>query len=252
MQLPIGLFGVAIASATLPAISRSASAGNLDEFRRTLSRSLGLVFLLTIPSSVGLVLVGRAMIGAVYEGYRFQAYDTEQTAVALSGFCVGLAGYSALKVLTPAFYALKDSRTPMFVSLASVILNYALAHVMVRVLGWGHAGLATTTSGMALFTSLTLFLLVRGKAEGIYGKQLFASLWRVLGASAIMALAVWGAGLPLRSWPYLAQLAVTIPVGVAAFYLAARALRIEELALATEAFAGPLAKRFGMAKKTSV
>jgi peptidoglycan biosynthesis protein MviN/MurJ (putative lipid II flippase) len=121
---------------------------------------------------------------------------------------------------------------------------------MVRVFSLGHAGLAMTTSGMALFTSLTLFLLVRAKVEGIYGKQLFDSLWRVLAASAAMAAAVWGLGVPLQSWPYLAQLAVTIPAGVAVFYGAARALRIEELTLATEAFAGPLAKRLGFLNKT--
>ncbi|MDX2266667.1 MAG: murein biosynthesis integral membrane protein MurJ [Bryobacter sp.] len=244
MQLPIGLFGVAIASATLPAISRSASAGNLDEFRRTLSRSLGLVFLLTIPSSVGLVLVGRAMIGAVYEGFKFQAYDTEQTAVALSGFCIGLAGYSAQKVLAPSFYALKDARTPMLVSLASVMVNFSLAWFLVRVLGFGHAGLALATSGIAIFTSLTLFLLIRRRAEGLYGRMLFESLWRVLAASAAMGAAVWALVRWLESAPYVLQLALAIPAGVVVFYAACRALRIEELALATEAFAGPLARRF--------
>jgi putative peptidoglycan lipid II flippase len=249
MQLPIGLFGVAIASATLPAISRSVSAGNLEEFRRTLSRSLGLVFLLTIPSSVGLVLIGRAMIGAVYEGYKFEAYDTERTATALAGFCIGLAGYSAMKVLTPSFYALKDSRTPMLVSLASVAVNYCLAMLMVRGLGLGHAGLAVSTSGIAIFTSLTLFLLVRRKAEGMYGWSLFSSLWRVLAASSVMAVAVWGVVQGTAAWAYLAQVALAIPVGAIVFYAAARALGIEELALATEAFAGPLARRFPRAFK---
>ncbi len=244
MQLPIGLFGVAIASATLPAISRSASAGNIDEFRRTLSRSLGLVFLLTVPSSVGLVLVGRAMIGAVYEGGKFVKYDTEQTGVALSCFCIGLVGYSALKVLTPAFYALKDSRTPMLVSITSVAVNYGLATWMVRYLGWRHSGLALSTSGIAIFSSVALFLLIRRRVDGLYGRMLLESLGRVGAASLVMALAVWGVGLATASWAYLLQLAVAIPVGVAVFYVAARAMKIEELALATDAFAGPLARRF--------
>jgi putative peptidoglycan lipid II flippase len=244
MHLPLGLFGVAIASATLPAISRSASAGNFDEFRRTLSRSLGLVFLLTIPSSVGLVLVSRAMIGAVYEGRMFQVYDTEQTAYALSCFCLGLAGYAAIKVLTPAFYALKDSRTPMLVSLASVVVNYLLATLMVRTLNLGHAGLALATSGIALFSSLALFLLIRRRVEGLYGWSLFHSLWRVLLASAFMGAAVWFATPWIGAWPYLAQLLVAIPLGVITFLASARLLRIEELSLALDAFAGPLARRF--------
>ena len=127
MQLPLGLFGVAMASATLPSISRSARRGEMDEFRRTLSKSLGMVFLLTMPSSVGLVVLGKSIIGAIYQGGRFQLYDTQQTAMALSCYAVGLAGYAALKVLSPAFYALDDARTPMLVSLVSIVVNYAAA-----------------------------------------------------------------------------------------------------------------------------
>src|SRR6202795_3639922 len=139
MQLPLGLFGVAIASATLPSISRSAAAGNLDEFRRTLSRSLGLVFLLTVPSSIGLAALGEPMIAAIYQGGKFQLSDTRQTALALSCYAVGLTGYAAVKVLAPAFYALGNARAPMIVSLLSIGINYLAASTMVRVAG--HAGL---------------------------------------------------------------------------------------------------------------
>ena len=121
MQLPLGLFGVAIASATLPSISRSASAGRLDEFRRTLSNSLGMVLLLTLPSSVGLIILRHAMIGAIYQGRKFEAYDTQQTALALYCYAIGLAGYAATKVLAPAFYALGSARVPMLVSIASIL-----------------------------------------------------------------------------------------------------------------------------------
>src|SRR5258705_5826370 len=84
MQLPLGLFGVAMASATLPSISRSAAAGNMEEFRRTLSKSLGMVFLLTLPSSVGLAVLGEPMIAAIYQGGAFHLSDARQTALALS------------------------------------------------------------------------------------------------------------------------------------------------------------------------
>ena len=130
MQLPLGVFGVAIASATLPFISRSAASGRTDEFRRTLSRSLGLVFLLSVPSSVGLAVLGRTMIAAIYEGGKFEPYDTQQTALALTYYAVGLAGYSAIKVLVPAFYAIGDSRTPMIISLVSIGVNLgAVVHI---------------------------------------------------------------------------------------------------------------------------
>ena len=101
MQLPLGLFGVAMASATLPSISRSAAAGRTGRIPQDLSQSLGMVFLLTLPSSVGLVVLGQSIIGAIYQGGKFQRYDTQQTALALSCYAIGLAGYAALKVLVP-------------------------------------------------------------------------------------------------------------------------------------------------------
>ena len=118
LQLPLGIFGVAIASATLPAISRSAALERADEFRDTLAHSLGMVLLLTIPSSVGLAVLGESMIGVIYQWGRFSAADTHQTALALACYSAGLAGYAATKVLAPAFYALHDARTPMWVSVA--------------------------------------------------------------------------------------------------------------------------------------
>src|SRR5581483_5820703 len=127
---PLGVFGVAIANATLPSISRSMTAGNLEEYRRTVSRSLALVFLLTAPSSVGMIVLGRPIVAAVYQGGAFTAWDTQQTAMALTWYSVGLAGYAALKVLNPAFYAMHDSRTPMLVSLASILVNYVIASRM--------------------------------------------------------------------------------------------------------------------------
>ncbi|MEO8137979.1 MAG: murein biosynthesis integral membrane protein MurJ, partial [Betaproteobacteria bacterium] len=109
MQLPMGLFGVSIAAATLPRISQSAAERNFPEFRETLSRSLVTVLLLTIPSSVGLLLLGESMIGIVYQHGRFLAADTHQTGIALSFYALGLAGYAAVKLLAPAFYALGDA-----------------------------------------------------------------------------------------------------------------------------------------------
>jgi putative peptidoglycan lipid II flippase len=206
MQLPLGLFGVAIASATLPSISRSAGIGDFDEFRRTLSKSLGMVFLFTLPSAVGLILLGRAMIGAIYQGGKFSAYDTQQTALALSCYAVGLAGYSALKVLNPAFYALHDARTPMIVSLLSIAVNYFTADLLFRHTALGHAGLALS----AVFGSNHLF-------ESWLGVDRLARL---------------------------ADLAISIPLGLLVFYSACRLLRVSELELAARALIDPLSRRF--------
>jgi len=235
MQLPVGLFGVAIASATLPSISRSAGLQQMDEFRATLARSLGMILLLTIPSSVGLAVMGESMIAAVYQGGRFTAFDTHQTAIALTCFSAGLAGYSALKTLAPAFYALNDARTPMMVSLASIGVNFAASYAMVKWAGIGHAGLALSTAGVALFGALALLALLDRRLHGMHLRKLAHSAWKIAAAAALMGVvchlsslairAAVGAG---RASP-LADVAISIPLGVAVFYAAARALGIEEL-----------------------
>jgi putative peptidoglycan lipid II flippase len=246
MQLPLGLFGVALGSATLPAVARSAAEGRMDDFRRILSRSLGMVFLLTIPSSVGLAVLGPAMIGAIYEGGSFDLYDTRQTGQALAGFAIGLAGYSAVKLLTPAFYALKDSRTPMLISALSVAVNYGTAWALLRFAHLGHEGLALSTSAVALFSFVAQFLAMRAKIGGVEGRALRRSILQIGTASMGMGLAVWAVSRLLQRslapsrWAYLAELAACIPMGVAVFYLICRALRVPELELGMKSIAGPL------------
>jgi putative peptidoglycan lipid II flippase len=241
MQLPLGLFGVAIASATLPSISRSAGIGDFEEFRRTLSKSLGMVFLLTVPSSVGLIVLGRTMIGAIYQGGKFGAYDTEQTALALSCYAVGLAGYSALKVLNPAFYALHDARTPMLVSVLSIAVNYFTASLLFRHTGLGHAGLALSTAAVATFGGIALFVILRNRVGGIYGRNLMESIWKIVVASAVMGAAVLLSSHGIEGWlgvtrpGRLVDLAISIPLGLAVFYAVCRVLRVSELELAARA-----------------
>jgi putative peptidoglycan lipid II flippase len=251
MQLPLGLFGVAIGGATLPAISRSVARGDMDDFRRTLSRSLGLVFLLTIPSSAGLFVLGPSIIGALFERGEFTPYDTQQTAMALGWFALGLAGYSALKVLVPAFYALKDARTPMIVSLASIAINYGVVSTMTSQPGFGLAGLAMSTSVVAITGSLILFTILKRRITGLYGRALLASVLRVLAAAAAMSAAIWATSWLVASrvdpgrLRYLLDLALSIPSGLAVYYLACRLLRVEEMALAVDALERPLARLRG-------
>jgi putative peptidoglycan lipid II flippase len=235
MQLPLGLFGVAIASATLPAISRSAAAARMDEYRGALTRSIGTVLLLTIPSSVGLAVLGESMIGAIYQWGKFSAFDTQQTAVALSWYSAGLAGYAVIKVLAPAFYALGDGRTPALVSLASIGLNLGLAVALVKFAGMGHAGLALSTSVVALAGGAALFWLLKIRIRGLHGRQLASSAWKIASASAVMGAACWAVSrgvhhaLGSGKLSQLADVSLAIPAGAAVFYAVASALRIPEL-----------------------
>jgi len=214
-----------------------------------LSRSLGMVFLLTLPSSIGLMVLGNTMIGAIYQGGKFSAYDTEQTALALSCYAVGLAGYSALKVLNPAFYALHDARTPMIVSLVSIGVNYITASVLLRNTSLSHAGLALSTSAVAIFGSVALFAILRSRIGGVYGRNLASSIWKITLASAVMGGAVFLSSRGIQAWlgisrlGRLVDLAISIPVGLLVFYSACRLLQVTELDLATRALAGPILRR---------
>jgi putative peptidoglycan lipid II flippase len=251
MQLPLGLFGVAIGTATLPAIGRSAASGNIDEFRETLARSLGLVFVLTVPASVGLMILGPSIVGAIYEGVKFQPYDTQQTSIALSYYAIGLAGYAAVKVLAPAFYALNDSRTPMWTSLGSIAINAAMAWLLVRQFSMGHAGLALSTSCVALFSFLVLFFAMRTRIGGVYGRRMRSTVLKVGVGSAAMGAAIWASTKGIHmlaghtTFSSLLDLAISIPLGLAVVYLVCRALKVEELEMAVKAFAGPLSRRLG-------
>jgi putative peptidoglycan lipid II flippase len=250
MQLPMGLFGVSVASATLPRISHNAAQGDLRAFRETLSRSLITVLLLTIPSSVGLLLLGESMIALVYQHGRFLAYDTHQTGIALSFYAAGLAGYSAVKILAPAFYALGDARTPMLISLASVVVNAASAVMFVHWFGagLGYASLALSVSLVATFNGLMLAAFIRSRIGGLNGRALIASVAKILFAAAVMGMVVRGvtlfthAGLASLRYARIADVVLGIPSGAIVFYVAASACGIAEIAEARSAILRKLRK----------
>jgi putative peptidoglycan lipid II flippase len=249
MQLPIGIFGYAIAAATLPAVSRAVSNHDYDDFRHTLSQSLGMVFVLTVPSAVGLVVLRETIVSAIYEMGRFDALDTQQTALALACYSIGLVGYAAAKVINPAFYALNDSRTPMIVSTCSIAINLGAVLTLLGVAGFGHAGLALSTSAVAIFSSMALFLVMRSRIGGIYGRNLWRTFSRVSVASLLMGGVVWllssgiNGALGTSKVARLIDLAVSIPVGILVLYLACRLLHVSELDAALRAVLGPLQRR---------
>ncbi|MDP8980467.1 MAG: polysaccharide biosynthesis C-terminal domain-containing protein, partial [Acidobacteriota bacterium] len=167
----------------------------------------------------------------------------------LSCYALGLAGYSALKVLNPAFYALHDARTPMLVSLLSIAVNYLTASLAFRYTGLGFAGLALSTAVVAIFGAVALFLILRNRVRGIYGRDLLDSVWKIVAASAVMGAAVLLSSRYIQAWlgptrlGQLTELAISIPVGLLVFYAACRLLRVSELDLAGRALANPLSRR---------
>lgn len=240
MQLPIGLFGVAVATVSLPALSRAAVREDLPGVRGTLSESVRLVFLLTVPSAALLAVLADPLVALLFQHGRFHGGDTASTADALVMYCLGLPAFAAVGVFTRAFYALGDTRTPVRSTFVAVAVNLALNLAFVGPLvglGLGHTGLALATSVTSMVNLAQLAWRLRGRIGGIEGGRMLRSLARITLASAAAAggLAfvlpatgdITAASVPVRA-------AVVAGGGLAGLVIIAallRVLRVEELAL---------------------
>ena len=237
MQLPLGVFGVSLATATLPAVTRAFARGDMGAFGRTARDSLRLAWFLALPASAGLAALAGPIIALIYQHGRFSAHDTAQTAVALQAYSVGLASYAAIRVLTPCFYALGLPKLPLRVSLIGIAINLALNLVNARVLGLGHGGLALITSVVAVVNFLQLITALSRRVDlgGLREWTLF--LARCFVAAALCGAAAWEIDHLAQAWAHGALsralgLAVAIGVGVPVYFIAARLLRLEESAQA--------------------
>jgi len=242
MQLPIGLFGVAVGVVALPAVSRSAERANMAEFNATITRALRLVFGLCLPAAVALAVLAPQFVGLVYEHGRFGAHDTQMASQALVAYAIGLAGYANIKVMAPAFYALGDARTPAVISCLSIVVNAVGNWLVIHVLSGGHAGLAAVTSLVALLNFAILFGLLRARIGSFPGLGL--AVLRLGLASVAVGLACvavrFGVGLfvSVDRTPGRALVALfALPIGVAVFGWVAATLGITEV--------GELARRLG-------
>src|SRR6266852_6227158 len=236
MQLPLGIFGVAIGTVTLPLVSKHAALGNTAEFRAILARGMRLAFLLTIPSAIGLAMLASPIISVIYQHGRFTAEMTQQTAGALQFYAIALVAYSALKVLTPAFYAVGKRNTPMLVSFLAIAANLFLNWLFTFRLGWGHRGLAFSTSLVATINFLFLYALMRRHVRRLETRQMLIGLGKICVAGALLALVCWAANYlwldawsDMRFFEKLAILLATIAVAGVSFFGAAFLLRISEV-----------------------
>jgi putative peptidoglycan lipid II flippase len=236
MQLPLGVFGVALGTVALPLLARMAASDNMPAFRSELARGMRLAFLMTIPASVGLIVLAEPIMSVLYQHGRFGAHATLEAAGALRFYALGLCGYAALKVLVNAFYALERRKTPMVVSFIAVGVNLLLNWIFTVQLGWGHRGLAFSTACVATSNFLILYLLMRahlGRLESRAMGLLLAKL--ALACGALLGIA-WAGGHWLLAdwavqpfWPKLASLTLVIVCAAAAFFLCAAALGLAEV-----------------------
>jgi putative peptidoglycan lipid II flippase len=235
MQLPLGMFGVAIGTVTLPFLSRSAALGQRQDFRAALARGLRLVFFLTIPASVGLWMLSEPILSVIYQHNKVTWDDVVQSAAALRYYAIGLAAYAGMKVLAPAFYAIGRRKTPMIISFVSIGVNYGLNWLFMR-WGYGHRGLALSTGVVALTNFALLYLCMRKEVARMETRRLVVALGKVVLASDALALACWGCDwLMLSRWQEMGftlrvlALSLTIGLSLGAFCLVASLLRLREM-----------------------
>ena len=243
MQLPLGLFGVALGTVTLPLLSRLVVAGKTQEFRSELARAIRWGLLLTLPSMAGLMLLAEPIISVLYQHGKFNADQAAHAAGALRFYAIGLGGYAALKVLVNAFYALDRRKTPMLVSFIAVGLNLLFNWIFTFRLGWGYRGLAFSTGCVATFNFLLLYFLMQHQLKGLESRHLLSMLAKLaLAIVPLVAVCAASSHWLLADWqhqallPKITALLVTVVAAAGLFAASGILLHIEELKELRDAF----------------
>jgi putative peptidoglycan lipid II flippase len=241
MQVPLGIFAQTMGIAIFPTLSAMAAKKEWSELRSTASTGIRFILFLTLPSSLFIIVLSRPIVALLLQHGKFLPGDTLITATALIFYSIGIFAWSAQAVLSRAFYAMQDSRTPVIIGTGVTLLFIPLNWLLMTPLGMGYAGLAlATTIAASLHMFLTLMVL-RRRLNGIEGGRLMVSTGKTLLASLGGALACYGALFSLESHfgavqfsPHvkthaLQAIAAGLAAGVAVYLLCAALLRSEEL-----------------------
>jgi putative peptidoglycan lipid II flippase len=246
MYMPIGLFGISIATASLPRISGHAALNDDRGVRQAVSSALRMMLMFNVPATVGLVVLASPIVALIFERGRFTAADTAATAAALACYAPGLVGYSAVKLISPAFYALGNSRIPLAASAVSVGFNIALNLLLVG--SMGHRGLALGTAAAALLNGGILMWCLSARIGGLERERLLAASLKISAAAAVMAVAAVlterALHLPFDGNDLVARVirvAGAIGAGIVVLTVAASLLRIEEFEQLKRRFLGAAA-----------
>ena len=184
VQLPIGLFGVAISIAALPVLARQAATKNLSDMRATFVSSLTMVFCLTVPATIGLVVLAEPIIRLIFEHGAFTAADTQATAIALSLYGVGLFAYSANKVIVPVYYAINAARYPVIASFLAIGFNVLI--IVNTIDHFQHRAIALSTSAVMIINFIFLMVVLYRKIHGFPLRKLGVGLAKIIIAASLM------------------------------------------------------------------
>lgn len=233
MLVPQAAISQSIAIAAMPTFSAQASLDKFDELRHSLAGSLRGMLLLTIPASVGLILLRQPIVALLYQHGEFTAHSTELVAWALLWYAAGLVGHSMVEVLSRAFYALHNTKTPVIIGALAMILNIIFSltfSVWFTQIGWQpHGGLALANSLATALEMVGLLVLLRHRLVRMEGKWILQIVWQALAGAVVMALVLWG-------WLVLTahtSVWITAPFGIllggAAYLLVIWLLKVPEL-----------------------
>jgi len=233
IQFPLGIFGVAMATAILPSLSRQAARGAIDELRETVNFGLRMVLFIILPSMVGLILLRTPIIHLFFEHGAFSALDTVGTASALLGFSVGLWAFASYRILATAFYSLQDTKPPAILAVVSVGLNIGLSLWLMQWLQ--HTGLALAAALAAIGNTLMLLTILGNRLQGLLWKKLGISLVRTgIALLPLIAVSSWIAGFPIwhitgQSLAKVAWLAMALVASTMGYFTVHHLFKSEEL-----------------------
>ncbi len=235
MQLPIGIFAITIAMAVFPTLTSHAARQEMRHFKDSFSLGLRTIFFITVPSAVGLALLGKPLIRLMYQQGNFSAEHTQITAYTLSFFCLGLFAYGGVQLLNRVFYALQDTWKPVTVGASAMALNILLNFAFLGPLGTGGLALAYSLAGIVNLG--VLMVLLRRKIGRIDGQRMLTSFIKTLGISAAMGLAAYGVCWGMETYlvdvgtkiGQLIQVAAGLGTGVAVYVFLSLRMGMEEM-----------------------
>jgi putative peptidoglycan lipid II flippase len=240
MMLPHGIFAMSLATVTFPTMSALFGEGKLDELRATLAKAIRVLLFLIIPASVGMFALREELVATLFQLQNFDASDTRVVASALSYFALGLAAYAVVEIVTRAFYALHDTRTPVLIAVVTVATNVALAGYLALGLGMSQDGLALSLAATTTLEMVLLWFYLGRKLPGwrLSSDGLFISISKsalaalVMGGVLLLIMPVLHGLLPLAGTDKLEAallLAAGIALGGLTYLGAAKLLRSQEV-----------------------
>ena len=239
LEFPMGIFAIAIATAILPSLSAQAAKQDMHELKETVSFSLRLVFFVTLPAMVGLIVLRVPILNLLFQRGSFGMAETAMTAQALFYYSLGLAGFAGVRIIVPVFYALQDMRTPVKVALVSLVANAGFGLLLMAPLR--HGGLALAASMAAGLNFILLIYFLEKKIGRIGSARIFPSFLKSLVSSGIMGLVIFAAIHAKDPWrtsgvtgEKIGLLLAGLTLGVLIYGLSCYILKSEELRAITE------------------